>query len=57
MENLKIYVAAHKKVKEYSSDTCYEILYVGAACHQADLGYTCDNTGDNISKKIQCIVS
>lgn len=51
MENLKIYVAAHKKVKEYSSDNCYEILHVGAACHQDDLGYTCDNTGDNISKK------
>lgn len=50
-DTLKIYVAAHKKVKEYVADDCYEILHVGAECHDNDLGYTCDNTGDNISIK------
>ena len=51
MKDIRIYVAAHKKVKQYASDDCYEILHVGASCHEDDYGYICDNVGENTSKK------
>ena len=47
--NIKILVAAHKKYW-MPSDPCYLPLHVGREGKQ-DLGYTGDNTGDNISSK------
>lgn len=47
--NIKILVAAHKKYW-MPEDTIYLPLHVGAE-GKGDLGYTKDNTGDNISKK------
>lgn len=47
--DIKILVAAHKKYW-MSDDPVYLPLQVGAALHP-DLGYTPDNTGDNISAK------
>lgn len=51
MEQIYIYVAAHKEVRNYANDSCYKLLHVGAANHKKDFGYICDNTGDNISSK------
>ena len=54
--NIKIIVAAHKKYK-MPEDSMYLPLHVGAEGktdgegHPLDLGYTKDNTGDNISGK------
>lgn len=47
--NATIVVAAHKKYR-MPQDPCYLPLHVGRE-GKADLGYTGDNTGDNISKK------
>ena len=47
--DIKIIVAAHKKY-EMPADKMYLPLHVGAEGKDA-LGYTPDNTGDNISKK------
>ena len=47
--DIKILVAAHKKYW-MPSDPCYLPLHVGREGKQ-DLGYTGDNTGDNISSK------
>lgn len=49
MKNIKIYIAAHKKVELPNVDG-YIPLQVGAALHD-DLGYLRDNIGDNISEK------
>ena len=47
--DIKILVAAHKKYW-MPEDPVYLPLHVGAE-GKADLGYTKDNTGDNISLK------
>lgn len=45
----RIYVMTHKKYSKPDLPE-YMMLQVGAALHE-DLGYTADNTGDNISDK------
>lgn len=47
--NIKILIAAHKKYW-MPDDDVYLLIHVGAA-GKGDLGYTRDDTGDNISKK------
>ena len=47
--NIKILIAAHKKYW-MPDDDVYLPIHVGAA-GKADLGYTRDDTGDNISEK------
>ena len=47
--NIKILVATHKKYW-MPNDTCYLPVQVGRE-GKADLGYTGDNTGNNISEK------
>ncbi len=47
--DIKIIVAAHKKA-EMPSDPCYLPLHVGKAGKES-IGYTGDDTGDNISAK------
>ena len=49
MKNIKVVVATHKKY-QMPSDEMYLPLHVGAE-GKNDLGYTKDNTGDNISLK------
>ena len=49
MKDIKIIIATHKKY-EMPSDEMYLPVHVGAEGKQ-DLGYTKDNTGDNISLK------
>ena len=49
MKNIKIIIATHKKY-QMPSDDLYLPLHVGAEGKQ-DLGYTKDNTGENISNK------
>lgn len=50
MTNIKIIVATHKNYW-MPEDNMYIPVYVGAEGKDLDLGYTKDNTGDNISKK------
>lgn len=51
MDKLKILIACHKKTAVYADDV-YTPIQVGKALHpDLDLGYICDNTGDNISSK------
>lgn len=47
--DIKIIVATHKKAL-MPTDGCYLPLHVGRE-GKPDLGYTCDNTGDNISAR------
>ena len=47
--NIRIYTMTHKKF-EVPPDPMYVPLQVGRAVHE-DLGYTGDDTGDNISAK------
>lgn len=47
--SVTIFTMTHKKFKE-PSDKIYMPLQVGSACGE-NLGYPCDNTGDNISAK------
>lgn len=49
MKDIKIIIATHKKY-QMPSDNLYLPLHVGAEGKQ-DLGYTKDNTGENISNK------
>ena len=49
MKNIKVIIATHKKY-EMPKDSMYLPLHVGAE-GKDDLGYTKDNTGDNISLK------
>lgn len=49
MKDIKVIIATHKKY-EMPSDEMYLPVHVGAEGKQ-DLGYTKDNTGDNISLK------
>mgnify|MGYP002522305542 CR=1 FL=1 len=53
MENkIKILVCAHKKDEHTRTQAPYFPIQVGKALHpDLDLGYTCDNTGSNISSK------
>lgn len=48
--NIKIIVAAHKKY-DMPKDNIYLPVQVGAQDHE-DIGFTPDNTGDNISSKV-----
>lgn len=48
-------VATHKKYS-FHSDDVYDAIAVGKEGKE-DLGYEGDNTGENISNKIQCIVN
>lgn len=48
MNEVKVLVATHKTVKIPNFGDCYELIQVGAAQHE-NLGYLCDNSGDNIS--------
>ncbi len=51
MDKLKILIACHKPSEVYSDDV-YTPIQVGKALHpELDLGYICDNIGDNISSK------
>ena len=49
MKNVKIIIATHKKY-EMPNDDMYVPVHVGAEGKQ-DIGYTKDNTGENISKE------
>lgn len=49
MKNIKVIIATHKEY-EMPKDKMYLPLHVGAE-GKNDIGYTKDNTGDNISKK------
>lgn len=46
----RIYIAAHKNFKKITDDSIYIPLHVGCEGKQT-LGFTGDNTGENISKK------
>lgn len=49
---IKILVACHKADPNIRQDDIYMPIQVGKALHpELDLGFQCDNTGDNISKK------
>ena len=48
-KKIEIYIAIHKKAKVLERE-CYIPLHVGAEGKE-DLGFTRDNTGDNISCK------
>lgn len=51
-EKLKIIVCAHKADEHIKKDAPYFPLQVGKELHtELDLGFACDNTGDNISAK------
>lgn len=51
-KNLKIIVCAHKADGHIKTDEPYFPLQVGKELHpELDLGFACDNTGDNISEK------
>lgn len=54
-KNIKILIAAHKQYW-MPKDPVYLPLHVGAE-GKPDLGYTKDNTGDNISAKTPISVS
>lgn len=50
--NIKILVACHKADPNIQQDDIYMPIQVGKALHpDLDLGFQCDNTGDNISEK------
>jgi hypothetical protein len=51
--SIKIIIAAHKKYW-MPTDPVYLPVHVGAE-GKASIGYTPDNTGDNISSKKKCI--
>lgn len=49
---IKILVACHKEDQNIRQDDIYMPIQVGKALHpELDLGFQCDNTGDNISEK------
>ena len=49
---IKILVACHKADPNIRHDDIYMPIQVGKALHpELDLGFQCDNTGDNISEK------
>ena len=49
---IKILVACHKADPNIRQDDIYMPIQVGKALHpDLDLGFQCDNTGDNISEK------
>ncbi len=49
---IKILVACHKAASNIRQDDIYMPIQVGKALHpELDLGFQCDNTGDNISEK------
>lgn len=49
---IKVIVCAHKKDEHTRTQAPYFPLQVGKSLHpELDLGYTCDNEGDNISSK------
>lgn len=49
---IKILVACHKASESIREDDIYMPIQVGKALHpELDLGFQCDNTGDNISDK------
>lgn len=49
---LKILVACHKADHAIRQDDNYMPIQVGKALHpELNLGFQCDNTGDNISEK------
>ena len=51
-KKLKIIVCAHKADEHIKTDEPYFPLQVGKELHPLlDLGFACDNTGDNISSK------
>lgn len=51
MDKLKIFVACHKRAEVYK-DEVYLPIQVGKSLHpDLDLGFLCDNSGDNISSK------
>lgn len=50
--NIKILVACHKADPNIQQDDIYMPIQVGKTLHEElDLGFQCDNTGDNISDK------
>lgn len=50
--NIKILVACHKADPNIQHDDVYMPIQVGKALHpEVNLGFQCDNTGDNISDK------
>lgn len=52
MPKIKILVACHKADSAIRQDDIYMPIHVGKALHpELDLGFQCDNTGDNISEK------
>lgn len=52
MEKVKILIACHKKDPNIRKDDIYMPIQVGKSLNpELDLGFQCDNTGDNISDK------
>ena len=52
MKKIQILVCAHKKDAYTRNGGAYKAIQVGKALRpELDLGYQCDNTGDNISEK------
>lgn len=55
---IKILVACHKSDTAIYQNDIYMPIQVGKALHaNVELGFQCDNTGDNISEKTTHIVS
>lgn len=52
MNKLKILVCTHKQSEYTRTEEPFFPIQAGKALHpDLDLGFTCDNTGDNISEK------
>lgn len=52
MKKIEILVCAHKKDENIRNGGAYRAIQVGKALHpELDLGFTCDNEGENVSEK------
>ena len=52
MKKIEILVCTHKKDENTRNGGVYKAIQVGKALHpELNLGYTCDNEGENISEK------
>ncbi len=52
MKKVEILVCAHKKDANIRNGGVYKAIQVGKALHpELDLGFTCDNEGENVSEK------
>lgn len=55
MEKINILVCAHKYDENTRNDNVYKAVQAGKTLHpELDLGYLCDNKGENISERNSC---